>query len=469
MSLIARISLEQRAMLLTIGGMAVSRIFFYSTQIFLMLIFVPSEFGVVAVVMASVAFANGISAMGVDAAIISNQKVTGRFLTAAWIVDLIRGILLTLIFVFLGPYIGNYILPESHLANFLPVIGLSFTILSCRNIGVVCLRKELKFERLIVLDVVMISVNCITTIVLAIIYKSIWAVVGGHLAGALSSTILSYFLHDFRFYKFRPKGNFLEVISFSKWIVLGAQINSFLEHGITFLIAAILGSSQVAYFDRSDMLTRKTSLQLSEVLWRVGLPIFSRSSSVLSLLREKYLNLLFLLSVFSFTLMVIIYLIFSNYSTDIFGDEWGDLEQIIPIFALVGWLTTLSSINSIYYQAVGIPKVGVKYSMIRFAVIGICFYPLVMSFGIKGAVMALLVGVSVTIPLIFEDIRKRIQATRAVIFWQITLGAIPGICMIILFPLINSGFWVGDLFIFTFTALLAISMLYSKIKVSLQF
>lgn len=468
MNLINNISLEQKAMLLTTIGIAASRIFFYCTQIFLMYIFAPSEFGVVAVLLASIAFANGISAMGVDAAIISNQKVTGSFLTAAWIVDFIRGIFLTIIFVLFGPYFGTYILPESQLGNLLPVIGLSFIILSCRNIGIVCLRKELKFEKLMLMDISVIFMNCLTTVVLAIIYESIWAVVIGHLVGSLTSSILSYIFHDFRFYKFSPKGNFLQVISFSKWIVVGAQINSLIEHGIIFLTAGILGSSKVAYLDRSDMFTRKTSLQFAEVLWKAGLPIFSRNLAILSDLREKYLHLLFLLSTASFTVMTISYLIFSNHTVNIFGSEWANLSEIIPLFALVGWLSTIYSINSIYFQSAGIPKIGVKYSMIRLLLIGISFYPLVMLFNVMGVVMALLIGVSLTLLLTFEDVRKRIDATRVIIIWQLFMSTIPGISMIVLYPAISSDFWIKDLSILTIISLLAASTMYSKIKLSLK-
>ena len=463
-----RFSLEQRAALITVGGLGISRVVFYATQILLMVLFVPAEIGLIAVVMAALAFSNAVSAMGVDAAIISRSKVSGGLLTAAWIIDFGRGTLLTLIFGFLGPSIGRYLLPESQLEDLLPVAGLVFFIFSFRNIGVVCLRKELQFEKLIVMDIVMMIVNCATTIVLAVIYESVWAIVAGHLAGAISYVILSYVVHDFRFYRFYPKGHFLEVISFSKWVMIDAQINAFLEHGMVFFTASRLGSSQVAYLDRSDMLTRKTSLQIGELLWRVGMPIFSRSSNDLSLLREKYLKALFLLSISSAILMAMIYLIFSNYSEDVFGPEWAELSKVIPLFALVGWLSTMSVVNSVYYQAVGIPKVGVKYSLIRLIATGICFFPLVDLFGIQGVVMSLLVGLSITMLFVFEDVRSRIQTSRVMIYGQVAVGTIPAIVMILLFPTSSTGLWIVDIGTSTVIALLSMLILYSKIKFALK-
>jgi O-antigen/teichoic acid export membrane protein len=163
------------------------------------------------------------------------------------------------------------------------------------------------------------------------------------------------------------------------------------------------------------------------------------------------------------------YLIFSNYTINIFGPEWANLEEIVPLFALVGWLSTIYSINSIYFQSAGIPEVGVKYSMIRLLVIGISFYPLVMLFNVKGVVIALLIGVGLTLLFIFEDVRRRIDATRAMILWQISASVIPGISMIVLFPVISSGFWIKDLSILTIIAILAALTMYPKIKLCLKF
>ena len=59
------LSINQIALIWTITGMLISRLLFYSVQIVLVLTF-TQQFGTIAIIYASVALANGITAFGVD-------------------------------------------------------------------------------------------------------------------------------------------------------------------------------------------------------------------------------------------------------------------------------------------------------------------------------------------------------------------------------------------------------------------
>ena len=82
--------------------------------------------------------------------------------------------------------------------------------------------------------------------------------------------------------------------------------------------------------------------------------------------------------------------------------------------------------------------------------------------------MALLVGLSITMLLVFEDVGNRIQASRVMIYGQVAVGTIPAIVMILLFPTSSTGLWIIDIGTSTVIALLSMLILYSKIKLALK-
>jgi O-antigen/teichoic acid export membrane protein len=186
-------------------------------------------------------------------------------------------------------------------------------------------------------------------------------------------------------------------------------------------------------------------------------------------LRENYLKALYIISVSSGILMAIIYLIFKNYTLNIFGESWVGIIDLIPIFAFVGWLSTLYSVNSIYYQATGIPKIGVKFTLIRFVTTLIFLFPLVNIYEVKGLVLALLTGLLVTLIFIFNDISKRIRTPNVVIVRELFAGMLPALILIAILQIVNiESLAIGILLIF-FMGILSTTIFYKKIKLSLDF
>ncbi|NIO87199.1 MAG: oligosaccharide flippase family protein, partial [Candidatus Aminicenantes bacterium] len=64
--------------------------------------------------------------------------------------------------------------------------------------GVICLRKELEFDKLFIFQLVGSVADFIVAVVGAILLRNVWALVYGKIAGSIAMLLMSYLIHPYR-------------------------------------------------------------------------------------------------------------------------------------------------------------------------------------------------------------------------------------------------------------------------------
>lgn len=155
---------------------------------------VPSDFGLLAITTLIATALAMLSETGAWVSIVrKGEKLEKAWLDQLWTLQAARGVVLWLIALAITPGIAKAY-GEPELLWLLPIANLWLVILGLESLQPLVRNKELKPGLSFSLQLVTQVVGSIFSIVGALIYPSPWALVGGLLAGATASTILSHIL-----------------------------------------------------------------------------------------------------------------------------------------------------------------------------------------------------------------------------------------------------------------------------------
>ena len=153
----------------------------------------PDDFGLVAIAASFVTIVDGLSAFDVDKALIRSRDDDRAIYDTAWTLSALRGLLAALCMWTVAPWVA-----DARMAAVLRVLALGPILNGLKNPRFVTFERDLVYSRLAVLTIGAKVVSVGAMLVLAVAYRSYWALVLGQLAYAFTGTILSYLLQPYR-------------------------------------------------------------------------------------------------------------------------------------------------------------------------------------------------------------------------------------------------------------------------------
>lgn len=242
-------------------------------------IFLPQYFGLMALVTTVLIGMNLFSHVGLQDSIIQNSKGDEPvFLNTAWTIQVIRGAGLWLLTIPLAWPVARFY-HEPQIASLLPVLGFSCLIAGFASPSLLTMTRHMGVGKLSALELLIQFLQFVITLLWALLYPSIWALVGGRIVSEIARTAISYWMMP----ELRPRFTWdeesvRELVHFGRWILIGTSL-TFLALQSDRLILAKLVSFQLlgiygVAFSLSDI-PRQIILQFSS---RVGFPFVAKFS-----------------------------------------------------------------------------------------------------------------------------------------------------------------------------------------------
>lgn len=197
---------------------ATRSISFFKT-IILARILVPAQFGAYGVALLVLGFLEVMTETGVNVLLVQEKEIN-KFINSAWIVSIIRGIIIALAIIIATPFIVAFFnSPDSALLLYL--ISIVPFLRGFINPSVVKFQKELHFHKEFWYRFASFSIDAVVGIVFTIITRHPAGIIIGLIAGVLVEVVLSYFI-------VKPipifavnKEYFMKIIHRGKWITAG--------------------------------------------------------------------------------------------------------------------------------------------------------------------------------------------------------------------------------------------------------
>jgi O-antigen/teichoic acid export membrane protein len=156
------------------------------------------------------------------------------------------------------------------------VLALYPVIWGFENIGLIEFQRQLRFDRLFVLDVLGKIVGFVVVIPAALFLHNAWAIVLGTIAPKVATVPASYIMHPYRPRLSLKAGR--ELLNFSKWLFITNLLGLANDYLITVLIGRLGGASSVGMFRTAEQVGL---LPVSEVAAPIRGPMYSGYAKVL--------------------------------------------------------------------------------------------------------------------------------------------------------------------------------------------
>ena len=246
-----------------------------ASNLILTRLLVPEAFGTMALVNALVMGLTMFSDMGTGPAI--QKSAHGdepEFLDTVWSVQAIRGGVLWLVAA-VAAWPVAWFYGEPIFAEAFPVAALSLILGGLMPTRVDTALRHLLVGRLTALELLTQAGGIAITVVLALIWQSVWAlVIGGVLGTALSVVVMHVGLPGHR-NRFRiAKGPMAELMSFGRWIFLSTIAGFLIFQGDRLVLGAYLTLDELGIYNIAYFLGSVPSLLGQAIAGRLFIPLY---------------------------------------------------------------------------------------------------------------------------------------------------------------------------------------------------
>ncbi|UCG48221.1 MAG: oligosaccharide flippase family protein [Phycisphaerales bacterium] len=352
----------------------------------------PDEFGIMALVVASLRALEVFTEVGVKQSVIQNKRGSDpEYLNVAWWMQVVRGSLLVLIAVLAVPWISSfYEKPE-----LLGLLRVAFFAILFRGIvspRLYVLEKEYKFGWAVLITQGSGVLGTVVTVVLAFLIRNVWALVIGFVAEAVILCVLSYIVVPF-VPRFRiDRGCLRELMKFARgmfglpiltWISLAADV---------MILGKLVDDVDLGMYTLAVQLSYLPAVLFAQIVGPVFLPGFAQKQDDRDSLRRAILGITRIVAYFVVPFTAFTALCASGLLLIAYGGQYTAVAIPCGILCLRILAQTEGTILATVYMAVGRPQLHRGFVAAKAILIVALVYPGIRLFGLAGAACAVVIS-----------------------------------------------------------------------------
>ena len=356
--------------------------------IFLARLLTKGDFGLVAMALLVNRFVKSVTNASFGTAIIQNQTITENQISAIFYIQLALNSAISITVYLCADYFAGFF-DEKELANILRVMSFLLLVQSFQFPGVLLEKKMLYRQLAIAQLVAMIVANSIAVLV-ALNGLGVWSLVIRLFAqGIIFSTGVILFS---KWHPIRPNFRGLRGIFIFSSNLFGKNIlHFFAENIVGLLTGKFLGKEALGAFNIAYTLAIIPSSKLKGVVSSVLTSALSRVKEV-SLLRNEYLKMLRIITLFFLPLMVFLGSVAKSLIPLLYGDEWVIAGTYLIFMSLVGMTRGLSYLVSPLILSRGDSRSILVGTFIELLVSLPIMFMTIEHFGVIGLILAYWLG-----------------------------------------------------------------------------
>ena len=365
--------------------------FFQIIQLVILARYLSVEsFGLVALVMVVIGFAQIFIDMGISNAIIHKQEVNEIQLSSLYWLNIIFGLILTIVVSSLSPYISSFY-SENRLTELIIILSWTFFINSIGNQHRVLLKKNLEFGVVSKIEIFGVFTSFIVSVVLAILGFEAYSLVYATLISSIFLNI-SFFLFGIKIHKPRFLFNYSEIRYFLNFGLYQMGQNFIVYFNNQFdviIIGKLLGTESVGAYNLIKQLVMRPSQVISPIVTNVSFPVMAKVQNDNVSIRRIYLKIISYLTTVNFPIYILMIVFAEPLINVLIGKQWVEYATLFQILSCYAIVRLISSPSGSLILVKGRPEIGLWWSIVSFL-----FTPLAIIIGINwnevGASFALL-------------------------------------------------------------------------------
>jgi len=370
----------------------------------------PEDFGIFAIVAIALGLVEASTQTGVNTTILQSNRSISYYLDTAWVIAIVRGLIIAIVMTVLGFGLSIYYEKES-LRFLVAIAALVPLIKGFINPSLILLQKEFLFLREALLKIGLLVAEILVATVIAFYLQSVLALIVGLIAAALLEVFLSFKLFADRPSFFFRTSRAKEILINAKGLSPAALLSYILDNVDDLIVGKIVGAYQLGLYHNAYSLAHKPNYDMSKALGHSVFPVYTKIVDDRIRLRKAFVksSLAFMGFAFFVTLPAIIFP--TQLVAIVLGEQWLSVASVLPLLAIAG---LLHSGNNLVYNLLmatkryAILNMHLFFSMIT--LIGSLIYFVNLN-GLIGSGQALLVARGITLPILifglYDIFRKR--------------------------------------------------------------
>ncbi len=415
---------------------------YFLRTIILIRLLSPLDFGLIGIARVFLNVLERFSETGINMALVQKRDVDETTLNTAWIISVMRGALLFLLLYLFSPVVSRFYNNED-LSPILKIISLSFLFSGLTSAGVFLFVRELNFRNKFVYEQSNAVSNAVVSIALALIFKNVWALVIGYIAGIIVASLLSYRLHPFRPSLRLDLNAGKGLLNFGKYVFGTGVVTFFVMQAPDALVGKVLSLDSLGFYVVAFGIANIPTTSITHLVSQVAFPAYAKLQDDLPKLREGYLKVTRLVAFIATPLAGAIFMLIPEFVEIFLGVKWAPIILPVRILCILGFFRSIASTVSPVFYAVGRPDLEFKLVSLNLAVLAVLVYPLTVKLGIVGTSIAFAIVSTVYISFMMKIGYRLIQLkNERVQFFKILFFPLLGtVLMSLMIYLCKRLFW----------------------------
>jgi len=323
-------------------GQVGNRLLSMASTIVLARLLMPDDFGTIALARLVLGFILLLSAWGIDAAIIVEEKRPKQIANVAFWINFGIMLILGIIVMGISPWVKKFY-DTPVLQPILIWMGLGLIFQSFELVPRTLLNRDLNYKYLTVINLSVEIVTNVLVILLAILGCGVWSLVIPQIIASPLRAVPYWLKTKWSPSLYIERADFKHVLSFGKSI-LGSELVRYLNTNTdNFLIGKLLSKAKLGYYSFAYNLANWPVENIVKVINTVSLPALAKVQSDLAEMKRLFLRMTEMVSLVTFPIFGILVGVTYELVVVVFGDKWIPAVRPLQVIVIYGIMRSLFS------------------------------------------------------------------------------------------------------------------------------
>ena len=380
------------------GFRGMSRLIALGRTAILARLLLPVQFGAFGVATLVLAFLEVFTETGINIFLIQENKDIDDYIDTAWIISIIRGIVITLFIILLARPIALFFdSPDSY--NLILLISVVPLLRGFLNPSVIKFQKNLEFNKEFYMRTSVFVFESITAVILAYLTRSAIALAWSFIFGIILELILSYILvkpipkFSFEFKKAK------KIIERGKWVTASGVFMYLSQQGDDAFVGKIINVASLGLYQMAYKISTLPLTEVTQVVGKVTFPVYTKIANDTARLKRAFIKTVVAMSIVIIPIGLILFFFPREVITFILGPNWLGAQDVLRVLAIFGIIRALIGAPNAVFYALKKQKWTAHVLFAQLVGLALFIYPLTKSMGIVGAGIAAIISSLVSLPV----------------------------------------------------------------------
>jgi len=312
----------------------------------------PADFGLITMVSVITGFAILFLDLGFGAVVIQKQDIEERHLSSIFWVNLLVGLILTLLMIALSSWIAQFY-SEPLLRPMTTLLSLNFLIGAFGIVHLALFQKHFEFRKLMIVETLAILISGVIGVVMALMGYGVWSLVWRSIALTLMTVIFAWFIGIWTPKLLFDLNAVKDLVGYSSNLLGFNMINYWTRNIDDLLVGRFFGSPSLGVYNKAYQLMMLPLTQVSAVVSRVMFPVLSSIQDDIAMVKKVYLQTVSYIALLTFPIMLGLLVVADSFVLTFFGKQWAAVVPILRIFCIVGLIQSVSTTTGWLYMSQG--------------------------------------------------------------------------------------------------------------------